>query len=75
MNEWVLVAQWLDYNINKKKVVVVLCTCTSLGLSIYRNDIEHLYNAFMYSPVSLISGTYPVPAMHSLLVTSDVRNI
>ena len=41
----------------------------------YRKDIELLYHAFMYSPVSLLSGIYPVPAMHSLLVTSDVRNI
>ena len=32
-------------------------------------DIEHLYHAFMHSPVSLLSGFYPLPAMHSLLVT------
>ena len=29
----------------------------------------------MHSPVSLLSSIYPVPAMQSLLVTSDVRNI
>ena len=34
-----------------------------------------LYHSFMYSPVSLLSGIYPLPAMHSLLVTSDVRII
>ena len=34
-----------------------------------------LYHSFMYSPVSLLSGIYPLPAMHSLLVTSDVRSI
>ena len=35
----------------------------------YRKDIEHLYHAFVYSPVSFLSGIYPLPAMHSLLVT------
>ena len=35
----------------------------------YRKYIEHLYHAFVYSPVSLLSGIYPLPAMHSLLVT------
>ena len=34
-----------------------------------------LYHSFMYSPVSLLSGIYPLPAIHSLLVTSDVRSI
>ena len=38
----------------------------------YHEDTEHLYHAFMYS---LLSSVYPVPAMHSLLVTSDVRII
>ena len=38
----------------------------SLG---YRNDTEPLYHPFMYSLVSLLSGIYPLPAMHSLLVT------
>ena len=28
-----------------------------------------LYNYFMYSLVSLLSGIYPLPAIHSLLVT------
>ena len=37
-------------------------------VSTYRKDIEHLYHAF-------ISGTYPLPAMHSMLVTSEARNI
>ena len=36
---------------------------------LYRKDIEHLYNSFVYSPVSLLSSIYPLPAMHSLLVT------
>ena len=39
----------------------------------YRKDTEHLYHAFVYSPVSILSGIYPLPAMHLLLVTSDVR--
>ena len=43
--------------------------------SMYRKDIEHLYHAFMYSPVSILCGIYPLPAMHSLLVTSDDRNV
>ena len=38
-------------------------------LSRYRKDTEALYHSFMYSLVSLISGIYPLPAMHSLLVT------
>ena len=29
----------------------------------------------MYSPVSLLTGIYPLPAMHSLLVASGVRNL
>ena len=37
--------------------------------SIYRKDTEPLYHSFMYSVVSLLSGIYPLPAMHSLLVT------
>ena len=41
----------------------------------YHKDIEHLYHALMYSPVSLLSGIYSLPAMHSLLATSDARNI
>ena len=45
-------------------------------LSNYRKDTEHLYHAFMYSLVThFFSSIYPVPAMHSLLVTSDVRNM
>ena len=41
----------------------------------YRKDTEPLYHSFMYSLVSLLSSIYPLPAMHSLLVTSDVGNI
>ena len=37
--------------------------------------IEHLYHAFMYSPVSLLSSIYPLPAIHLVLVTSDARNM
>ena len=29
----------------------------------------------MYSPVSLLSSIYPLPAMHLLLVTSGFRNM
>ena len=35
----------------------------------YRKDTEHLYHAFMYSIVILLSGIYPFYAMLSLLVT------
>ena len=35
----------------------------------YRKDTEPLYHSFMYSLVSLLSSIYPLPAMHSLLVT------
>ena len=38
----------------------------------YRKDTEPLYHPFMYSLVSLLSNIYPLPAMHSLLVTSYV---
>ena len=32
-------------------------------------DTEPSYNSYMYSLVSLLSSIYPLPAMHSLLVT------
>ena len=35
----------------------------------YRKDTEPLYHSFVYSLVSLLSSIYPLPAMHSLLVT------
>ena len=35
--------------------------------------ILNLYIILLY--ITLLSGIYPLPAMHSLLVTSDVRNI
>ena len=38
----------------------------------YHKDTEPLYHSFMYSLVSLLSGIYPLPAMHSLLVTLHV---
>ena len=41
----------------------------------YHKDIEHLYHAFMYSPVLLLSGIYPVLEMYSLLFTSDIINL
>ena len=43
----------------------------------YRKVTEPLYNSFMYSLVShfFFSRIYPLTAMHSLLVSSDVRNI
>ena len=37
-------------------------------LSMYCKDTEPLHCSFMYSLVSLLSGIYPLPAMHSLLV-------
>ena len=42
---------------------------------LYHKDTEPLYHSVMYSPVSLSSSIYSLPAMHSLLVTSDVINI
>ena len=41
----------------------------------YRKDIEPLYHSFMYSLVSLLSGLYSLPTMHSLLVTLYAPNI
>ena len=35
----------------------------------YHKDTEPLYHSFMYSLISLLSGVYSLPAMHSLLVT------
>ena len=35
----------------------------------YHKDTEPLYHSFMYSLVSLLSGIYPLRAMHPLLVT------
>ena len=35
----------------------------------YHKDTEPLYHSFMYSLESLLSSIYPLPAMHSLLVT------
>ena len=35
----------------------------------YGKDTEPLYHSFMNSLVSLLSGIYALPAMHSLLVT------
>ena len=47
-----------------------------LGTFQYCKATEPLYHSFMCSLVSLFfSSIYPLPAMHSLLVTSDVRNI
>ena len=39
------------------------------SLLLYRKDTEHLYHAFVYSLVILLSGIYPFNAMLSLLVT------
>ena len=41
-------------------------------LRLYRKDTEPLHHYFMYSVVTLLSGIYPLPAMHSLLVTFNV---
>ena len=35
----------------------------------YHKDTEPLHHSVMYSLVSLLSSNYPLPAMHSLLVT------
>ena len=39
-----------------------------------RKYTETLYHPFMYSPVSLLFSIYPIPAMHSLLVTFYVTD-
>ena len=44
-------------------------------LTFYRKDTEPLYHSFMYSLVSLLSSIYPLPAMHSLLVTLYVAEV
>ena len=49
--------------------IIIVDLCPNLEWCPYRKDIEHLYHAFVYSPVSLLSGIYPLPAMHSLLAT------
>ena len=38
----------------------------------YGKDTEPLYHSFMNSLVSLQSSIYPLPAMHSLLVTLSI---
>ena len=43
---------------------------TIYALCFYHKDTEPLYHYFMYSLASLLSGIYPLPAMHSWLVTS-----
>ena len=37
--------------------------------------ILNLYIILLLTCITLLSGIFPLPAMHSLLVTSDVRNI
>ena len=38
----------------------------------YRKDIEHLYHAFMYSPISLLSGIYPIITSYKLTINIPV---
>ena len=40
-----------------------------VGDIVKQQNTEPLYHSFMYSFVSLLSGIYTLPAMHSLLVT------
>ena len=70
-----LFSSWHFYSIQNVVKLGLLNLTRVLCCSQYRKDTEPLYNYFMYSLVSLLSGIYPLPAMHSLLVTSDVRNI
>ena len=45
-------------------------------MALYRKDTEHLYHAFVYSLASLFfQEIYTLSALHSLLVTSDARNM
>ena len=65
----------LHYRMNletgKKEAKLLSLEDTDSGkgirLQMFRKDIEHLYHAFMCSPLSLLSGIYPIPAMHSSL--------
>ena len=41
---------------------------------IYHKDIEYVYHAFMYSPVSLLSGLYPLPCSSKYLHTTCVTS-
>ena len=53
-----------------------LAQTKSVCLSYYRKDTEHLYHDFVYSPISLLPSIYPLPAVHSLLVTySDLDTL
>ena len=54
---------------SKKKY---LCRVNNMKKKYYHKDTEPLFHYFMYS---LVSHFFLVPAMHSLLVTSDVRSI
>ena len=42
-------------------------------LMVYGKDIEHLYHAFMYSLVSLLSGIYPLPAINIRVIKHGGR--
>ena len=44
-------------------------------LLFFCKDTELFCHSFMCSLVSNLSGSYPLPAMHSLLVTLDVTDI
>ena len=43
--------------------------------SSYHKDTEPLYHSIMYSLVSLLSGIYPLPSKHSLLVTLYLSDV
>ena len=42
--------------------------CPMITILVYRKDTEPLYHLFLYS-LTLLSGIYPLLAMHSMLVT------
>ena len=73
--------QSLLYKTHDKAVMVcgllyifTFCILRLFRKILYRKDTEPLYYSFMYSIVSLLSGIYPLPAMHSLLVGISVNN-
>ena len=64
--------QIMTMNTFMQGMYILRTLCLDPALVEYRKDTEPLYHTFMYS---LLSAIYPLPAMHSLLVTSDVGNI
>ena len=69
---WILISA--EFHDVRRRKIWALNSLKTVGTSIVK--ILKLYIIF-YVPtcITIFSGIYPVPAMHSLLVISDVRNI